>query len=246
MNDQAAGVGVRLLALDRPGIGLSDNQPRRTLADWAQDVRDFANAAQLSNFPVLGWSCGAFYSLACARYLNDIISKAGTVGAIAPPDDQTIRELGMVEDKILFRCPDPMRPLLAQAIGATKLLPPHMVKQSLLDKLKSESDRAVVSGMPLDQATNLFYECIRHGGGGAVEDYRAARLPWSFTPQEIETETIMWHGTEDNLAPMSGAERLASMMPCAGRLIRIPSHGHFLLYHKAAEVLTELLAPPGK
>src|SRR3712207_8277138 len=35
-----AALGIRLLAVDRPAIGLSDPQPRRTLLAWPRDVRE--------------------------------------------------------------------------------------------------------------------------------------------------------------------------------------------------------------
>jgi pimeloyl-ACP methyl ester carboxylesterase len=34
----AARLGIRLIALDRPGFGLSDFNPRRTILEWPDDV----------------------------------------------------------------------------------------------------------------------------------------------------------------------------------------------------------------
>ena len=34
--------GIRLIAVDRPGIGLSDHQPDRTILDWPEDVAHLA------------------------------------------------------------------------------------------------------------------------------------------------------------------------------------------------------------
>jgi pimeloyl-ACP methyl ester carboxylesterase len=43
LGGEAAGArDVRLIALDRPGMGLSDYQPRRTLVDWLDDVTQLA------------------------------------------------------------------------------------------------------------------------------------------------------------------------------------------------------------
>jgi uncharacterized membrane protein len=43
-----------LIALDRPGMGLSDYQPRRTFVDWPDDVNQVAAALGLDRFAVLG------------------------------------------------------------------------------------------------------------------------------------------------------------------------------------------------
>jgi hypothetical protein len=47
--------GVRVIALDRPGMGLPDYQPGRTLADWPDDVLQLAAALGLERFAVLGF-----------------------------------------------------------------------------------------------------------------------------------------------------------------------------------------------
>jgi pimeloyl-ACP methyl ester carboxylesterase len=242
LHDIARATKTRLLALDRPGIGLSDGQMDRNLIDWAADVRQFAAKLSIDQFPVLGWSCGAFYALACAHELKDIVTKAGTVGAIPPPDPLTVSELGMIEDRMLFTCPDYLRPLLAVGIGLMKVMPPRAVKNSLLEKLKSASDIEIVSQLSDEQVSGLFYECLRNGGAGAVADYTACLLPWRFRIEDITMPTLMWHGTEDNLAPMSGAERLAAMMPVAGTFLDVPDHGHFLLSKKAEMIFAALLA----
>jgi pimeloyl-ACP methyl ester carboxylesterase len=39
-----ASAGVRLVTIDRPGVGRSDVLPRRTFADWPSDVAEFADA----------------------------------------------------------------------------------------------------------------------------------------------------------------------------------------------------------
>jgi pimeloyl-ACP methyl ester carboxylesterase len=55
-----------LLSIDRPGIGLSDFQPNRTLLDWADDISELAQTLRLDRFALLGWSAGGPYVLACA------------------------------------------------------------------------------------------------------------------------------------------------------------------------------------
>jgi pimeloyl-ACP methyl ester carboxylesterase len=242
LHDAARTTKTRLLSVDRPGIGLSDRQPGRNLIDWAADVRQFASKLGISQFPVLGWSCGAFYVLACAHELSDIVTKAGTVGAVAPPDEQTIIELGMVEDRILFTCPDFLRPLLSVGVGAMKLMPPNAVKRQLLDKLKCQSDIDIVNRMTDEEASGFFFECVRNGGTGGVEDYHACKLPWRFRVEDIKTQTLMWHGSEDNLAPASSAMRLASQMPGVATFIDVQDSGHFLLCEKAESIFAELLS----
>jgi pimeloyl-ACP methyl ester carboxylesterase len=77
--------GIRVLALDRPGFGLSGPQPGRRIVDWPDDVRAFARHVHLDSFAVLGGSGGAPYALACAKVLPaDVLQAVGLVSA-APP-----------------------------------------------------------------------------------------------------------------------------------------------------------------
>jgi len=54
----ASSLGIRLICLDRPGFGLSDFQPNRTLLDWAKDVEELATILGFEDFSVLGFSAG--------------------------------------------------------------------------------------------------------------------------------------------------------------------------------------------
>lgn len=64
--DACSDASARLIALDRPGYGASDPQPRRTLLDYPSDVLAVADALGINNFAVMGVSSGGCYAIACA------------------------------------------------------------------------------------------------------------------------------------------------------------------------------------
>ena len=47
--------GVRFIAIDRPGMGLSDYQTDRTLVDWPDDVAELADTRGIETFAVWGF-----------------------------------------------------------------------------------------------------------------------------------------------------------------------------------------------
>jgi pimeloyl-ACP methyl ester carboxylesterase len=49
-------LGVRHIQLDRPGFGLSDFQPGRTVLDWPDDVAHVADLLGIERFAVIGVS----------------------------------------------------------------------------------------------------------------------------------------------------------------------------------------------
>src|SRR5438034_5687946 len=59
-------LGVRLMSLDRPGIGGSDPKPGYRLLDWPDDVVEVADQLGIEQFAVEGLSGGAPFALACA------------------------------------------------------------------------------------------------------------------------------------------------------------------------------------
>ncbi len=51
-------LGFRMIAVDRPGIGLSTGAPGRRLLDWPRDVQQLVDRLGIDRFAVLGWSGG--------------------------------------------------------------------------------------------------------------------------------------------------------------------------------------------
>jgi pimeloyl-ACP methyl ester carboxylesterase len=78
--------GIRFIAIDRPGMGLSDFQHRRTFVDWPDDVLQLAASLGFDRFAVLGISGGGPYAAACAWKLSNRLTRAGIVSCLAPLD----------------------------------------------------------------------------------------------------------------------------------------------------------------
>ena len=71
--------GLRVVCPERPGQGVSDPHPERTLADWPADVRDLLDALDIGRAVVVGISAGGPYALATAARLPDRISRVAVV-----------------------------------------------------------------------------------------------------------------------------------------------------------------------
>jgi len=233
--------GVRLIAPDRPGIGISQVQPGRTLLDWPRDVAALADALGIERFAVLGWSLGAMYALACAYILPERITRTATVGGPAPLDTAAAgKQVGFITDTILGALSNNAPPLAGALLMAMKLLPPAIVKWSQVQQ-SSAPDRAVVSRLTPHQATAFFYEALRHGPAGEIQEYRIMYAPWGYQPEQIAGEVQLWHGAEDALCLPINAQQLAARIPHA-TLTLVPNAGHYLLHTHVAEILDALSA----
>ncbi len=85
-DDTASCLGIRLIAVDRPGIGLSSFQPGRRFLDWPDDVAALAGHLGFTRFSILGYSSGGAYALACALKIPDHLARVVTISADGPYD----------------------------------------------------------------------------------------------------------------------------------------------------------------
>ena len=63
---------LRLICVDRPGIGQSSPQKARTYSGWADDLITIADALGYHEFGVTGWSEGGPWALAAAAYIDPL------------------------------------------------------------------------------------------------------------------------------------------------------------------------------
>ncbi|HLL82416.1 MAG TPA: alpha/beta hydrolase, partial [Longimicrobium sp.] len=85
-HEGAVRAGVKLIAVERPGYGLSDFQPGRSIPDFARDVAQLATALGHERFAVVGLSGGGPYAAACAAMLPSRVGATGIVSGLGPLD----------------------------------------------------------------------------------------------------------------------------------------------------------------
>lgn len=231
---------IDFIAVDRPGIGLSDDLPHRTLMGWANDVRVLADHLRIEYFALLGWSGGGPYVLACAQELAHRVRAAATVGCMAPINrPHAVQELGMQADRLLF----PLArhaPLIARIlIKLSSLQSESSMRDTLLRSVTSPADRLVIDKMSANEIAGPFKEAVRSGTRGTIEDYRILGGEWGLDWKNITLPISFWQGEEDTFVPPSHAHELTKRLPNA-QLKLLPGCGHFLLHSHAEQILAEL------
>ena len=94
---------IRLIGIDRPGIGSSTPHQYDTVFAFAEDLRTIADTLGIDKMAVIGLSGGGPYTLACAAAMPDRVVAAGVLGGVAPdprrrrdrrrPDGDSVHEL---------------------------------------------------------------------------------------------------------------------------------------------------------
>ena len=239
--------GIRLIGVDRPGMGLSDFQPGRVLLDWPEDVRRLADALELSRFSVLGVSAGGPYALACAYRLPERIHKCGLVAAETPPDSNPPPPGGMRFLLWMYRWLPQITGLwfwwsYGRHAGKTdEQLSAMLHKQQKISKVFCEKDRQMWSDPELRRQNLMDHiEGCRQGIRGPVHEAALWGQPWGFRPEEIAFDRIhLWHGEKDISVPIASARAMAARLPhCSANYF--PDHGHSVGSYYWKEILETL------
>jgi pimeloyl-ACP methyl ester carboxylesterase len=247
LDTTAAEFGVRVIAPDRPGYGLSDYQPNRDFAAWAADVAALADALSIEQFAVLGVSGGGPHALACAYYIPERITAAGVASGIAPPDlpgaaigTPRIQQLAMALNRRLPGLFGAYFSLLARLLGTS---PARIL--AVTERSMASSDRALLHRYDVLGAAVLedYIEAVRQEGRGQASDWAVIARPWGFNLGDIRVPVHIWQGEEDREVPLAAARAQAAAIP-GSRLTVYPGEAHFAFFTHRAEILRELTAAP--
>jgi len=231
----ARDASVRMVAPERPGHGLSDFQPERTILDWAHDVEALADSLHLERFAVMGISGGGPYAAATAYQLPGRVTKLALVSTVCPLTFPGVTAGMLPAVRLLFR-------LARRAPWAVNLMmrgmarsgnnPERARKRALSNRRLPPADIAVIEHGEFSKT--LFVgsrEAFRHGTRGAAWDFVLCARPWGFRLEDIQVPTLLWHGEADVNAPVSMGRAIARTIPnCQATFV--PGEGHLSLARK--------------
>src|SRR6476620_3255634 len=211
---------IRLIGIDRPGIGSSTPHQYENVLEFAEDLRTIADVLGIGKMAVVGLSGGGPYTLACAAAMPERVVAAGVVGGVAP----TIGA-DSIGGGLRGNLGTRVAPLLAVAkvpIGmvATTLIrlirPFGGPAADLYGLVSPPADRALlarpeIKAMFLDDLLNgsrrqmaaPFYDVIAFAGD------------WGFRLDEVKVHVRWWHGDADHIVPYAHGQHVVWRLPDA-------------------------------
>jgi pimeloyl-ACP methyl ester carboxylesterase len=217
--------GVRLIAVSRPGYGVSDRLVGRAVGAWAGDAAEVLTALDAgSDVGIVGVSGGGPHALACGARL----SGTRAVAVLAGAGDLAIEDafVGMAEASAeLWRSAlDPggaLETMIGRIASAMTRRRPAEVAEAVLAGFPA-SAVAVMERVPEVRRVMVddFVEAFAGGGLGWLDDARALQTPWKFDLAEVTVPVWLAHGVDDEFAPVHNAQRLATELPNAVTSIR--------------------------
>jgi pimeloyl-ACP methyl ester carboxylesterase len=228
IHSAATAAGVRLLAVDRPGFGLSDPRPGLSLLAWPDDVLELADALRIGRFAILGVSSGAPWALACGHRMPDRISSIALVGGVGPLDDpSTRRALEPTEralHQVAMKAPLLLRGFLAAIAYRIRRDPSGFIASLALRQ--PASDRAYLDRPEIrETVATAMREAIRNGTGGLVDGAAVQARPWGFRLADVPVKVHLWHGEKDATVSADATRHLAAGLPVAEATF-LPGESH--------------------
>ena len=233
-------LGVRLIAPDRPGMGLSDYQPKRRLLDWPIDVVELVNALGLDDFAVIGYSGGGPYALACAFQLDTRLSAAGVIAGVGPLTEPGAVD-GMVKNNIrLFQLARRTPWLLRLIFSLNRRMDSLKLMQAAVRQMPAVDQNVMRQPSVLEGMAKDYSEAFRQSARGVVHEGALYASDWGFKVGEVKRPVRLWQGEQDTMVPAAMGRFQAGHLPkCQATFY--PSDGHIsIIVNHAAEILTAL------
>jgi len=242
--EMAAARDVRLIGVDRPGIGASSRHLYKSVSDWSVDIEHLADRLGFERFAVVGMSGGGPYTLACAHALPQRVAVAAVLGGVAPARGGDAVPGGLVALAARF---EPLLRHVHRPIGAAltaAIWPLRPFASPLFNAFAAISPAAdrIVFARPDIKA--MFLDDLLRGSrtnlSAPICDLLLFSRDWGFPLAEIRVPVRIWHGDADHMVPIAHGHWLAARIP--GAVIRVrPGESHLGGLGAAAEVLDTIL-----
>jgi pimeloyl-ACP methyl ester carboxylesterase len=241
----AESLGVRLIGLDRPGIGRSDAKAGYRLLDWPDDVVEVAEGLGIERFAVEGFSGGGPYALACAYKIPHRLTGCSL---IAPATGPFIREAGPLSLRVavwmLVHFPGLVRALVRLSTRLTGSDEASIEKTLIRSGAWLGAADHKLLGIPEIRKSfaQAIAESYRQGTDANTKDGIIFTRPWGFKVEEITFEKVfLWQGEQDHVMPEALARLLAQALPhCTATFY--PDEGHLSTFVNHAQDIWKALS----
>jgi pimeloyl-ACP methyl ester carboxylesterase len=235
---------IRLIGIDRPGIGSSTPHRYENIRAFGDDLRTIADTLGIDKMAVIGLSGGGPYALASAAVLPDRVVAAGVLGGVAPfLGDEGITSglmnLGKRAAPLLRLGGDPLR--IGASLVIRMIRPVATSALELYALVSPEADRRLLT-RPEFKA--MFLDDLLNGSrkqlAAPFNDIILFTRDWGFRLDEVKVPVRWWHGDSDHIVPFAHGEHVVSLLPDA-ELFVLPGESHLAGLGRGEEILCTLM-----
>jgi pimeloyl-ACP methyl ester carboxylesterase len=243
---EARTCGVRLIAIDRPGFGLSDAQPGRAVRDWPDDVAGVLDHLGVARAGVLAISGGAAYACASAWRLPERVTGLGLFSVLAPLDERSATDGVNRQVRLTYalarHAPWLLQPIVASLARSAWRAPERALRR--LERTRPPEDREVIArpevrAVLLENLPNQFRDATT-----IMHEFRLAVRPWGIPLDQVQVGTHIWQGGRDDVHTERMARTFAKRIPHAVLHVE-PSFATFTYLDHLQPILTTLASWTG-
>ena len=221
----------RLIAIDRPGYGKSENQLGLTPMKLAQQLVEILDEMGIDRIRILSVSGGAPFSLALALLLKDRVVKLSSIGGVAPLTPKNFRYMSSQQKKawlFVMLVPYPLANKILNRFWQKGL---DEIDEFLFTKtgLEGGVDDAVFSHPEISSIlSETLKSALQQGPKAVLRDLKIYAKYWGFKMEQIDCPITLWHGTLDDVVHYTYASEMQLRLKNAN-LKMIPNEGHYSL-----------------
>jgi pimeloyl-ACP methyl ester carboxylesterase len=241
----AENANIRLIGIDRPGIGSSTPHQYDTVFAFADDLRTIADTLGIDHMVLVGLSGGGPYTLACAAAMPERVVAAGVIGGVAPTmgsDAISGGVMGNVGVRVAPLLQVAGAPLRLAASALIRLIRPVASPAAdLYGRVSPEADRRLLARPEIKA---MFLDDLLNGSrkqmAAPFSDIVVFARDWGFRLDEVKVPIRWWHGDHDHIVPFEHGRHVVSRLPDA-ELYHLPGESHLAGLGRAEEILGTMI-----
>jgi pimeloyl-ACP methyl ester carboxylesterase len=236
---------IRLIGIDRPGIGSSTPYQYDNVFAFADDMRTIADTLGIDKMEVIGLSGGGPYTLACAAAMPDRVVAAGVIGGVAPTTGAD-GIAGGVMGSVGLR----VAPLLQAAGGPIGVVASALIRlirplaspaADLYGRVSPEADRLLLARPEIKA---MFLDDLLNGSrrqmAAPFADVVVFARDWGFRLDEVKVPVRWWHGDHDHIVPFDHGLHVVAKLPDV-EMYHLPGESHLAGLGRAEEILETMV-----
>lgn len=232
---------IKLIAIDRPGMGLSTFNPGGDFISFAKDVNLLLDNLKIKKCKVLCWSGGGPFALAMANEYKEVIHSIYIITGF------TLSFRGKVfskmhGNKLYFGAARFIPRVLTWLMKLVAGKEPKKPIPQIISKMPDVDHKllADVERLKVVSATTLQEAC-RQGSRGAVYEAGLYFKDYGFDLKEIYQPVHFWWGNEDNVVIRLHPEAVEQQVP--NHLVHYKQNeGHLSIYINHMEEVLQTIA----
>lgn len=240
----AAREGLRIIGVDRPGIGSSTPHLYGSIADHVADLEALLDRLGVDEVSIIALSGGGPYALASGAAMSDRVRALAVLGGVAPTVGADSVGGGIVDlarrfSPVITRARGPLAAGLGGFIRMARPMSTQAI--SLYARLSPEGDRELLN-QPEFRA--MFIDDLINGSrkrfAAPISDVVLFGRYWGFDLDDVKVPVRWWHGDSDHIVPFEHGRHVVSRLPEA-EMHTLEGKSHLGGLGADQEVLRDLL-----